>query len=156
MKTFIALSFLLAVACAALAQKLDPNATLTQVTIQFTTPRDLDDSDVSADVSLTIGLPPVTVARSTFVLRPGRSNDLALALSQGKKITRKELSDAVLFIRFLPPKGPGRDRWIFDYKVRLGFSDGRWAYDDRMEKVLLDRDRPVESDNIGAGLKGVR
>lgn len=155
MKTFFALSFLLAVACAAHAQKLDPNAALTGVTIQFTTPRDIENSDVSAEVSLTVGSPSATVARSTVTVRPGRSDELNLAL-QPRKVTRNGLSGAVLFIRFLPPKGPGRERWIFDYKVRLAFSDGQWAYDDRVQKVLLDRDHPVEADRIGAGLMGAR
>ncbi|MBV9999516.1 MAG: hypothetical protein JO015_10435, partial [Verrucomicrobia bacterium] len=43
-----------------------------------------------------------------------------------------------------------------DYKVRLGFSDGQWAYDDRIQKVFLDREHPVETDRLGAGLQASR
>lgn len=153
MKQLIALAWLLALACAAQAQNLDPNATLIQALIQFTTPPDVANSDVSVQVSLTFGPPTSLVASSTLTVRPGRSDFLKLALPPGK-VTRRALADAVLLIRFVPQ--PGRERWIFDYKVRLGFSDGQWAYDDRIQKVLLDRDHPVETDRLGAGLQGSR
>jgi hypothetical protein len=153
MKPLIASALLLAVACAAQAQNLDPNATLTQAVIQFTTPRDVENSDVSAEVSLTLGPPTGSAATSKLTLRPGRSDYLKLALPPGR-ITRKDLAQAVLLIRFVPH--PGRERWIFDYKVRLGFSDGQWAYDDSIQKVLLERDHPVETDRLGAGLLGAR
>jgi hypothetical protein len=153
MKRLIASALLLAVAFTAQAQNLDPNATLTQALIQFTTPRDVENSDVSAEVSLTLGPPTGLVANSKLTVRPGRSEYLKLALPPGK-VTRKGLAQAVLLIRFVPH--PGRERWIFDYKVRLGFSDGQWAYDDRIQKVFLDRDHPVETDRLGAGLQGVR
>jgi hypothetical protein len=153
MKTLTASALLLAVACAAQAQNLDPNATLTQAVIQFTTPRDIENSDVSAEVSLTLGPPTGLVANSKLTVHPGRSGYLKLALPPGK-VTRRDLAQAVLLIRFMPH--PGRERWIFDYKVRLGFSDGQWAYDDRLQKVFLDRDHPVETDRLGAGLQGAR
>jgi hypothetical protein len=152
----IALSLLLAVASAAQAQKLDLNATLDKATIRFNTPRDLVNADVSAQVSITLGSPSGTpVAMSKVTVHPGRSDDLSFTL-QPRKVTRKEFSRAALFIQFLPRESPGRERWIFSYNVRLMFSDGQWAYDDRVQKVLLDRDHLVEDDAIGAGLKGVR
>lgn len=153
MKQLIASALLLAVACTAQAQNLDPNAVLTQALIQFTTPRDVENSDVSAEVSLTLGPPTGLAANSKLTVRPGRSDYFKLALPSGK-VTRKDLAQAVLLIRFVPH--PGRERWIFDYKVRLGFSDGQWAYDDRIQKVLLDRDHPVEIDRLGVGLQGAR
>jgi hypothetical protein len=55
MKTLTASALLLAVACAAHSQNLDPNAYLTQAVIQFTTTRDIENYDVSADVRLTLG-----------------------------------------------------------------------------------------------------
>ena len=124
MKPLIALAVLLALACAAHAQAWDPNATLTRAVIQFNTPRDVENADVSAEVSLALGPPSGRVANSRLTVHPGRSDYLNLTLPPGK-ITRKDLSTAVLSIRFVP-RG-GRERWIFDYKVRLGFSDGQWA-----------------------------
>jgi hypothetical protein len=153
MKQSIALALLLALAWAAQAQNLDPNATLTRAVIQFTTPRDIDNSDISAEVSLTLGPPIGLVANSKLTVHPGRSDYINLTLPPAK-VTRKDLAGAVLLIRFIP-RG-GRERWIFDYKVRLGFSDGQWAYDDRVQKVLLDRDHPVETDHLGAGLQAAR
>ncbi|HEY0791496.1 MAG TPA: hypothetical protein VGD78_10575 [Chthoniobacterales bacterium] len=155
-KSLFALSFLLAVACAARAQKLDPNATLEKATIRFNTPRDLENADVAAQVSITVGLASGTpVAMSKITVHPGQSDDVSLAL-QPRKVTRRDFSRAVLFIQFLPRESPGRERWIFNYNVRLMFSDGRWGYDDRVQKVLLDRDHAVEDDAIGLGLKGGR
>jgi hypothetical protein len=152
-KPLIALACLLAVVCTAQAQNLDPNATLTQAVIQFTTPRDVENSDVSAEVSLTLGPPTGLVTNSKLTVRPGRSDYLKLTLPAGK-VTRKDLSQAVLLIRFVPHSG--RERWIFDYKVRLGFRDGQCAYVDRIQKVLLDRDHPVETDRLGVGLQASR
>ncbi|MBV9998269.1 MAG: hypothetical protein JO015_04055 [Verrucomicrobia bacterium] len=153
MKPLIALVCLLAAGYTAQAQNLDPNATLTQAMIQFTTPRDVENSDVAAEVSLTLGPPAGLVASSRLTVHPGPSDYLKLALPPGK-VTRKDLAQAVLLIRFAPH--PGRERWIFDYKVRLGFSDGQWAYDDRIQKVFLDREHPVETDRLGAGLQASR
>lgn len=150
MKPLIALVCLLAAGYTAQAQNLNPDAALTQAMIQFTTPRDVENSDVSAEVSLTLGPPAGLVANSKLTVRPGRSDYLRLTLPPGK-VTRKDLGQAVLLIHFVPQ--PGRERWIFDYKVRLGFSDGQWAYDDRIQKVLLDRDHPVETDRLGVGLQ---
>ena len=151
MKQLIALACLLALGCAVQAQNLDPNATLTQAVIQFTTPPDVQNSDISTEVSLTLGPPTGLAATSRLALRPGRSDFLRLALP-ASRVTRKDLAQAVLLIRFVP--NAGRERWIFDYKLRLGFSDGQWAYDDRVQKVFLDRDHPVETDRLGIGLAG--
>ena len=153
MKQLIPLAVLLALVCAAHAQNLDPNATLTRAMIQFNTPRDVENADVWAEVSLALGPSSGLAATTRLTVRPGRSDYLNLTLPSGR-ITRKDLSAAVLSIRFVP-RG-GRERWIFDYKVRLGFSDGQWAFDDRVQKVLLDRDHPVETDQFGAGLQGAR
>jgi hypothetical protein len=151
MRILIAIVALLTIAYAAQAQNPDPNATLTKASIQFDTPPDVDNSEVSAVVSITAGPPPgLVVATSPVVASHAKSEEVNLGL-KSDKVTRKQLSDAVVFIQFVPEGSPSRDRWIFGYTMRLTFSDGQEFCVRRAKNVLLDRQNRTEVQNLCVG-----
>jgi hypothetical protein len=147
-KQLIVIVALLSIAYGAGAQTLDENATLTKATIQFETPSDVENSEVSGTVNFTAGQPSSVVVASTPVeVNKGKSDKLNLRLVSDK-ITRKESSDGVLFIQFQPKDNSGRDRWIFTYTLELTFSDGKNCYMTVVKKILLDRENSTEAEKL--------
>jgi hypothetical protein len=147
----VIMALVLSAAASASADKLNPKSTLTKATLAITTYEGTNNSEIKAAVTLAesenklqdpvAGAVPGTGANA--VVKGGDTEEFDLALKK-ERITPNDLSHAVLFIAFPKGQNPARDRWIFNYKLELTFSDGRKYESDSRKKVLLDEQNPSE------------
>ncbi len=129
--------------CNAQVNAQNENAKLTKVTITFRTHNDNKDHDtklyvkikskVNLFLSKDVAFGNELGGDMEFVDPSNHSFDLTLNSSTIK------VSDLTAPFISIDVQPNGNDRWIFDYSIRLEFSDGN-AYSSESQGVILDQD----------------